>query len=158
LGELLTFARGGKIEIGEWCFVGEGTRIWSALEIIIGDRVLIGHNVNIFDNLTHPIQPGMRHMQYRILSTIGRVREEGLEEQPIYIGANAWIGANSTILRGVTIGEASIVGTGSVVTRSIPPYTIAAGNPTRIIRELTPSERDLGADAHLSMTEYTRPG
>ena len=56
-GELLTFAHGGKIEIGSWCYVGEGSRIWSGSLVQIGNRVLIAHGVNIFDSLTHPIDP-----------------------------------------------------------------------------------------------------
>ena len=55
LGELLTFAHGGEIQIGEWCYLGEGSRIWSAASIVIGNRVLISHAANIFDNLTHPL-------------------------------------------------------------------------------------------------------
>jgi acetyltransferase-like isoleucine patch superfamily enzyme len=53
-GELLTFAHGGKIEIGSWCYIGESTRIWSGSLIQIGNRVLIAHGVNVFDSLTHP--------------------------------------------------------------------------------------------------------
>jgi acetyltransferase-like isoleucine patch superfamily enzyme len=142
LGELLTFVNGGQIQIGEWCYVGEGTRIWSALEIIIGDRVLIGHNANIFDNLTHPISPGLRHKQYQVLATSGRPKERGLAERAVRIGSDAWIGANSIILRGVTVGEGGIVGAGSVVTKDVPAFTIVGGNPARVIRELTASERD----------------
>ena len=63
LGELLTFAHGGRIRIGEWCYVGEGTRIWSAGSIIFGNRVLISHSANIFDSLTHPLGAAARHEQ-----------------------------------------------------------------------------------------------
>jgi acetyltransferase-like isoleucine patch superfamily enzyme len=142
LGELFTFAHGGQIQIGEWCYVGEGTRIWSALSIIIGDRVLIAHNVNIFDNLTHPIDAGARHRQFQMVATSGHPKEIELGERAIHIGSDAWIGANVTILRGVTIGEGAVVGAGSVVTKNVPAYTMVAGNPARPIRELKPSERD----------------
>lgn len=54
-GESFVFAHGGDISIGEWCFIGEGARIWSSLFVRIGDRVLIAHNANIFDSLTHPL-------------------------------------------------------------------------------------------------------
>jgi acetyltransferase-like isoleucine patch superfamily enzyme len=142
LGELLTFAHGGQIQIGEWCYVGEGTRIWSAARVIIGDRVLIAHNVNIFDNLTHPLGSEARHKQFRTIVTSGHPKEINLGERPINIGSDAWIGANAIILRGVMIGMGGIVGAGAVVTRNVPAYTIVAGNPAHPIRELTAAERD----------------
>src|SRR5437899_8535922 len=70
-GELLTFAHGGKIEIGSWCYVGESSRIWSASLVQIGNRALIAHGVNIFDNLTHPINPAERHKQIQEMFTRG---------------------------------------------------------------------------------------
>jgi acetyltransferase-like isoleucine patch superfamily enzyme len=142
LGELLTFAHGGQIQIGEWCFVGEGTRIWSALRITIGDRVLIAHNVNIFDNLTHPVGAGARHRQFQRIVTSGHPKEINLGERAINISSDVWIGANAIILRGVMIGMGGIVGAGAVVTKDVPPYTIVAGNPASPIRELTPAERE----------------
>ena len=142
LGELLTFAHGGQIQIGTWCYVGEGTRIWSASRIFIEDRVLIAHNVNIFDSLTHPVGAGARHKQFQTIVTSGHPKEINLGEQEITIASDAWIGANAIILRGVTIGTGGIVGAGAVVTRNVPAYTIVAGNPAHPIRELTPSERD----------------
>lgn len=140
-GELLTFAHGGKIRIGEWCYVGEGTKIWSALSIIIGDRVLIAHNVNIFDSLTHPLDARARHKEFHMLVTSGYREKADLDGQMVNIGPDAWIGANATILRGVTVGEGGIVGAGAVVTKSVPAYTIVAGNPARLIREIEPAER-----------------
>jgi acetyltransferase-like isoleucine patch superfamily enzyme len=142
LGELLTFAHGGQIQIGAWCYVGEGTRIWSASRIHIGDRVLIAHNVNIFDSLTHPVGAGARHRQFQMIVTSGHPKEIDLGERAITIGPDAWIGAHAIILRGVVIGTGGIVGAGAVVTRNVPDYTIVAGNPAHPIRELTPSERD----------------
>lgn len=140
LGELLTFAHGGKIHIGEWCYVGEGARIWSALSVYIGNRVLISHNVNIFDSLTHPLGASARHAQFRAIATVGHPEEINLGELAVTIGSDAWIGANAIILRGVTIGEGAIIGAGSVVTKNVPPYTVVAGNPVRIIRTLSESE------------------
>jgi acetyltransferase-like isoleucine patch superfamily enzyme len=142
LGELLTFGHGGQIQIGEWCYVGEGARIWSALSVIIGDRVLIAHNVNIFDNLTHPIDAVERHRQFHMIATCGHPKQIDLGERAIHIGSDAWIGANVTILRGVTIGQAAVVGAGSIVTKNVPAYTMVAGNPARPIRELKSPERD----------------
>jgi acetyltransferase-like isoleucine patch superfamily enzyme len=140
-GELLTFGHGGKIVLGSYCFVGEETRLWSAAEIIVGDRVLIGHQVNIFDNLTHPISARERHLQFRQISTVGQPRSIDLSEQPVYVGDDAWIGAGATILAGITIGEGAIIGAGSVVTSDVAAWTIIAGNPARLIRTIPESER-----------------
>jgi acetyltransferase-like isoleucine patch superfamily enzyme len=140
-GELLVFAHGGKIAIGDWCYVGEGTRIWSAASIVLGDRVLISHSVNIFDNLTHPINAAKRHAQVEQILTRGHPRELALGEQPVTIHDDAWVGAGAFVLRGVTLGQGAIVAAGAVVTKDVPPFSIAAGNPAVIVRELSPDER-----------------
>lgn len=140
-GELLTFTHGGQIDIGEWCYIGEGTRIWSAIRISIADRVLISHNVNIFDNLTHPLSASARHQQFREIATSGHPKIVNLDEKAITICSDVLVGANSIILRGVTLGEGAIIGAGSVVTCDVSPYVIVAGNPAKIIRELRKDER-----------------
>jgi acetyltransferase-like isoleucine patch superfamily enzyme len=139
-GELLVFAHGGRISIGDWCFVGEGTRIWSAAEIVLEDRVLVSHNVNIFDSLTHPLSARQRHAQFRAIVSKGHPIELNLGEKPVRIMRDALIGAGAFILRGVTVGAESVVGAGSVVTRDVPPLTVVAGNPARVIRQLEPDE------------------
>ncbi|CAN5416233.1 N/A [soil metagenome] len=140
-GELLVFGHGGQLNIGEFCYVGEGTRIWAADSITIGDRVLISHNVNIFDNLTHPLSPVARHLQFVEIAESGHPRRIDLGERPIRIEADALIGASATILRGVTIGRGAIVGAGAVVTKDVPAHCIVGGNPAKLIRELEASER-----------------
>ena len=140
-GELLTFGHGGKIEMGQYCFVGEYSRIWSAASILIGDRVLISHNVNIFDNDTHPIDAKTRHWQFKEIITRGQPKTIHLKEKPIVIGNDVLISCMSIILSGVTIGEGAIVGAGSVVTKDVPPWTIVAGNPAKTIREIPENER-----------------
>jgi acetyltransferase-like isoleucine patch superfamily enzyme len=141
LGELFTFAHGGEIILGEWCYVGAGSRIWSASSIIVGDRVLISHSVNIFDSLTHPLRAAERHEQVRQIFQGGHPREIFLDEKPVRIHDDAWVGAGAIVLRGVTVGKASIVAAGSVVTRDVPSYSIVAGNPAVVVRELSPDER-----------------
>jgi acetyltransferase-like isoleucine patch superfamily enzyme len=140
-GELTTFAHGGKIEIGSWCYVGEGSRIWSAALVQIGDRALIAHDVNIFDNLTHPLRAAERHEQIRQMFTRGHPREIPLDERPVRICNDAWIGAGAMVLRGVTVGEGGVVAAGAVVTRDVPAFSIVAGNPAVLIREIPPDER-----------------
>lgn len=140
-GELLVFSHGGDISIGEWCYIGEGARVWSSGSVHIGDRVLISHNVNIFDSLTHPLNAHLRHAQFKAIMQTGHPRSIDLGERPVTVGNDVWIGANACVLRGVTLGEGAVVGAGAVVTHDVPPFTLVAGNPARAIRELTPDER-----------------
>ena len=140
-GELLVFAHGGHISVGEWCYIGEGARIWSSDLVNIGDRVLISHNVNIFDSMTHPLNARERHAHFKAILLTGHPMDTNLGERPVIIGNDVWVGANSCILRGVTVGEGAIVGAGAVVIHDVTPYTIVAGNPARVIRELDPDER-----------------
>jgi len=141
LGELLTFAHGGEIRIGEWCYVGEGTRIWSAASIEIGDRVLISHSANVFDSLTHPLQAAARHEQVKQIFERGHPRKISLDESPVKICDDAWIGAGAMVLRGVTVGEGGVVAAGAVVTKDVLPHSIVAGNPAVLVRELSPDAR-----------------
>ncbi len=141
-GELLLFGHGGRITIGTYCYVGEGTRIWSSCEVSIADRVLISHLCTIMDNLTHPVSPSQRHAQFKAIVKSGHPPDLGLGERPIRIEEDALVGCQSVILRGVTIGRGAIVGAGSVVTRDVPAYTIVAGNPARHLRDLTTEERE----------------
>ena len=140
-GELAVFAHGGRIELGDWCYVGEQSRIWSAGSIVIGNRVLIAHSVNVFDNLTHPIKAAERHAQFREIAKAGHPRAISLGERPIRIEDDAWIGAGAFVLRGVTIGTGAIVAAGAVVTKDIAPYCLVAGNPATFMRELSGEER-----------------
>jgi len=133
-GELLTFAHGGEIQVGSWCYVGEGTRIWSASLVRIGDRVLISHGVNIFDSLTHPLDKRQRHAQIRKIFSSGHPQNVCLDERPVTIGDDAWIGAGAFILRGVQIGSGAIVAAGAVVTKDVPADMLVAGNPAVVVK------------------------
>ena len=139
-GELLVFPHGGEISIGDWCYIGAGTRIWSDTAIHIGHRVMISHNVNIFDSLTHPVDATARHAQFRQIATVGHPRSIDLGGKRVLIGDDAWIAAGAVVLRGVTIGPGAIVGAGAVVTRDVPAGAIVAGNPARVIRTLSHAE------------------
>lgn len=140
-GDLLVFPHGGHIRIGEWCFVGEGSRIWSAESITIGNRVMISHNVNVFDSLTHPISAVKRHQHFVHIATIGHPKSIDLDEQSVKIDDDVWIAAGVTVLKGVHIGEGAIVGAGSVVTSKVEPWTVVAGNPASLLRRLPPEQR-----------------
>jgi maltose O-acetyltransferase len=124
----------GTVIIGEYCYVGENARIWSCASIVIGDRVLISHNVNIHDNIAHPLSAKERHQHMR---KIYGIDSEGFSAQvasaPIKIEDDVWIGFNSTILKGVTIGRGAVIGGATVVTKDVGPYAIMVGNPARQI-------------------------
>lgn len=136
-GMLLVFPYGGKITIGDNCYLGEMSKIWSAEQITIGNDVLISHNVNIIDTNSHEINADERATNSRISLTHGLNREKGfVESKPIVIGDKAWINFNAIILKGVTIGEGAIIGAGAVVTKDVEPYTLVAGNPAKKIKDL----------------------
>lgn len=136
-GRLLVYPNYGKIVIGNYCYIGENTNIWSAAEISIGDRVLIAHNVDIFDHDTHPLDPLERHEHYKEIITSGHPRRKvNWNEKPVYIKDDAWIGCKAIILKGVTIGKGAIIAAGSVVTKDVNDYTIVAGNPAVVIKEI----------------------
>lgn len=135
-GELLVFRHGGRIDIGQWCFVGEGTRIWSGASVTVGHRVMISHHVNILDNLTHPLSAGARHAHFKEILTRGHPSEIDLGDQPVHIEDDAWIAASTIVLRGVRVGRGAIVAAGAVVTRDVPAFSVVAGNPARVVREL----------------------
>ncbi|MFQ3452038.1 acyltransferase [Bradyrhizobium sp. UFLA01-814] len=118
-GELFVFAHGGDIEIGRDCFIDAGTRIWSGGSIKIGNNVVIGPDVNVFDNHTHPLRAAARHAQIRSIFTIGHPKQIELAERPVVIGDGAQIGAGAIILRGVEIGSNVIIEPGSVVSKSV---------------------------------------
>ena len=127
------------LTIGDDCYVGYESRIWCAKCVTIGNRVLIAHNVNIFDTTTHPINKKIRYDHEFEVKSKGMPLEkyETIDEFPVKIGDDVWIGCNSIILKGVTIGNGSIVAAGSVVTKDVPENVMVAGNPARIIKTLT---------------------
>lgn len=134
-GLLLTYEYGGSIKMGDHCSLSEYSRIISVNRIEIGNRVLIAHNVNIIDNISHPIDANFRHEDFLNSYTVG-MKEYDLKSAPIIIEDDVWIGLNTTILRGVTIGRGAIIGSGSMVTKNVNPWTVNVGNPLRCIREL----------------------
>lgn len=88
------------------------------------------------DNLTHPLDYKARRAHFSEITTHRHSEKIDLGDMPVTIRQDAWIGAHSLVLRGVTIGEGAIVAAGSVVTKDVPPFTIVAGNPAKIVREL----------------------
>jgi acetyltransferase-like isoleucine patch superfamily enzyme len=117
---------GSNISIGENFYSNFNLIILDCAAIDIGDNVLIGPNVGIYA-ASHPVHHELRIREYEFAF-------------PVKIGNNVWIGGSVVINPAVTIGDSSVIGSGSVVTRDIPPNVVAAGNPCRVIREIT--ERD----------------
>lgn len=136
-GSLTIFGHGGRIEIGDWCYLGEGSRIWSAARVKIGDRVLISHDVEIHDTVAHAISAQERHFQYRELLEGGHQRSlANVANAPVTINDDVWIGFRCCIMRGVTIGEGAIVAANSLVLDDVPAWTLVGGSPARIIKQL----------------------
>lgn len=130
-GELMVYGDSGQIKIGDYCFVGPTTRIWGAEKITIGNRVLISHNVNIFDSPSHSISASERH-QHFIDAVIKKKPHIGnVSKSPIFIEDDVWIGSNAMIFRGVHIGQGAIIAAGAIVTKDVPAFTIVAG-PTAV--------------------------
>lgn len=124
-GQLLVFAHDGRIRIGDWVFVGQGSRIWSASDVVIGDRVLISHNVDIHDSESHPLDPQARAEQARAIMRTGHPRKiNGIRAAPVRIGNDVWVGFGATIRKGVTIGDRAIIGARSVVDCDVPADAI----------------------------------
>jgi acetyltransferase-like isoleucine patch superfamily enzyme len=137
LGGLMVFAHGGEIVVGDHVFCGIDCRIWSAKKISIGNRVLISHNVNIHDNISHSLDSALRHDDFLHIFSEGFQRENDLREQEVIIEDDVWIGFNSTIMKGVRIGRGAIIGSNSVITKDVPSFAVVVGNPPRILKYTT---------------------
>ena len=113
---------GYNIRIGHNAFINYNCVFLDCAPIEIGDDLQLGPAVQLYA-ATHPLER--------------RLRNSGLElARPIRIGDGVWIGGGAIILPGVTIGDGSVIGAGSIVPRDLPPGSVAAGNPARIIRRL----------------------
>jgi len=120
----LVASPGGRLEIGSNTFINYGCSIAANQSVSIGADCSIGTYAIIMDNNFHRLEPDRRF--------------ETPASQPVILEDNVWLGARVIVLPGVRIGTGSVVAAGSVVTRDIPPFTLAAGTPARVIRELSP--------------------
>jgi maltose O-acetyltransferase len=117
------FDYGYQTTIGRRTFINYGAVILDVGRISIGDEVQIGPNVQLLTP-THPMDAAERRAGWEA-------------QQPITIGDGGWLGGGVIVCPGVTIGDESVIGAGAVVTRDVPPRVFAAGNPCRVIRELS---------------------
>jgi maltose O-acetyltransferase len=146
-GRLLTYGHGGAITIGDWCYIGARTEIWSMDSISIGDRVLISHDVNIHDGTAHSANPTERHEHFKTILLKGHPQSiddlPGVKSAPIVIEDDAWISFGVTILRGVTIGAGSVIAAGAIVTKDVPPNVLYQCEVRPIYKSLPESYKSI---------------
>ena len=118
---------GNHIQVGKNFFANYNCTILDVAKVTIGDNCQLAPNVAIY-TAGHPVHPDSRNSGY----------EYGIE---VTIGDNVWVGGNTVILPGVHIGDCCVIGAGSVVTKDIPAWSIAAGNPCRVIRKITEEDK-----------------
>jgi maltose O-acetyltransferase len=113
---------GTNILLGKKCFFNFNCVVLDVCQVKVGDHTLFGPAVQIY-TATHPLNAELRRLQ-----------EFG---KPVEIGSDVWVGGGAIICPGVKIGDRAVIGAGSVVTRDVPGGVFAAGNPCRVIREIT---------------------
>lgn len=123
------FDHGDRVYFGKHVFVNTDFTVLDENNVVIGDNVYLAPHVSIY-TAGHPIDAQVRNTDVEYA-------------RPVTIGSDVWIGGNVVINPGVTIGNDVVIGSGSVVTKDIPDHVIAAGNPCRVIREITDKEREL---------------
>jgi acetyltransferase-like isoleucine patch superfamily enzyme len=115
----LSVAINGELIIGNMVYINEGVKIYASNKVIIGDFSRIADLTCIYDTNFHEVN-----------------EREGVDTKPVFIGKNVWIGRNCMILPGVIIGDHSVIAAGSIVNKSIPPKSLVAGNPAKVIRKI----------------------
>jgi acetyltransferase-like isoleucine patch superfamily enzyme len=148
---------GDRVYISGWISVGFSNVVAERPEFVVGDGTFIGHRCGF--NVSRSIRIG-RHCYIASGASIADFDGHPLDAaerragkptppeacRPIVIGDDVWIGAHVMILKGVTIGDRSIVAAGSVVTRDVPPDSIVAGNPARVVKSLVPAPEESAGD------------
>lgn len=117
---------GTNITVGKKVFFNFNCVVLDVMPVMIGTNVLFGPAVQIY-TATHPLDAGVRRQWLELA-------------KPVTIGSDVWVGGGAIICPGVSIGDRSVIGAGSVVTRDVPSDVLAVGNPCRVIRQLTPED------------------
>lgn len=140
----LTILEKGKITIGDYTLIGNKTVIQAWEQVNIGSHSMISPEVWIQDNNSHSI-----YAQDRLVDMLGSrdfnnigIDTTNAVRKPIHIGNHVWIGRRAMIFKGVTIGDRSVVAAGAIVTHDVPPDTIVAGNPARVVKAIKPNRID----------------
>ena len=128
---LSVFEEMGRIEVADYTLINPGARVTSAERISIGEGCMLAMHTSINDADWHDVQ-------HRIFAPGATA--------PVVLERNVWLGEGTRVLKGVTIGENTVVGAGSVVSRSLPANVIAVGNPARVIKPLPDGEGTTRAD------------
>ena len=144
------FHYGKHTKIGKNFFGNFNLTIQDDGEVTIGDRCNFGPNVTIVT----PVHPMVPEERVALLDPNGQPKRL-CYARPVHIGNDCWLGANVVVCPGVTIGDGCVIGAGAVVTRDIPPRSFAAGNPCRVIREIT--EKDSMRYKPEILAEFTVP-
>lgn len=126
---------GRHTTIGKHCFINFNITIQDDTYVTIGDYCNFGPNTTIVTPV-HPLLP----MERRSIKDADGNTIHACYAKPVVIGNDCWFGANVVVCPGVTIGDNCVIGAGSVVTKSIPANSFAAGNPCRVIREITEAD------------------
>ena len=119
---------GEHVHFGNHIYANFGLTLVDDTHIYVGDNTMFGPHVTVA-TAGHPIDPTLRAKEYQY-------------NMPIHIGKNCWIGAGALILPGVTIGDNTVIGAGSVVTKDIPSSVVAVGNPCRVMRDVVEHDRE----------------
>ena len=119
---------GAHVHFGNYVYANFNLTMVDDTHIYVGDYTMFGPNVTVA-TAGHPILPELREQVYQY-------------NLPVYIGRNCWIGAGAVILPGVTIGDNTVVGAGSVVTKDLPSDVVAVGNPCRVLRPISEHDRE----------------
>ena len=119
---------GHHVHLGKSVYINAGLKLVDDTHIYIGDYTMLGPNV-VLATAGHPIDPQLREkaLQYNL---------------PVRIGRNCWLGAGVIVMPGITIGDNSVIGAGSVVTRDIPANVVAVGKPCRVLRPISEHYRE----------------
>ena len=119
---------GHHVHFGKCVYANFNLTLVDDTHIYVGDYTMFGPNVTI-STAGHPILPELRELVYQY-------------NAPVHIGRNCWIGAGVIIIPGITIGDNTVIGAGSIVTKDIPANVIAVGNPCRVLREINEHDRE----------------
>jgi len=120
---------GHHVHFGNWIYANYNLTLVDDTHIYVGDYTMFGPNVTLA-TAGHPILP--------------ELREKGLQyNMSVHIGRNCWLGAGVVVLPGVTIGDNTVIGAGSVVTKDIPANVVAVGNPCRVLRRIGEKDRQV---------------
>lgn len=131
------------MRMGQKIYIESGFKFYMAKNIKLSSNVALGHDNSIW--AFHPVRIGNWVQTARGLTIITGSHDVGsfapkMDRQEVVLEGENWIGANVTILGGVTVGRGAIIGAGSLVNKDIPAYTIAAGNPAKVLRSRIPSQ------------------